>query len=122
MGEGKLEVIVGLLGRSKEKGGQPFSFRVSDALEIPTRGYLLRLKLHEGDPAIADLAVGQRIKLRSPSGAEKVVTIKDHSVTQGPTSQQRLDRTREFDVVIASPDAVLGSEAVDIGWTASGPA
>lgn len=106
---------------AKKKGGEPFSFRVSDAVEIPARGYLLRLKLREGDPSVSDLAVGNKIKLRSPNGAEKVVTIKDHSVTQGPTSQDRLDRTREFDVVIDSPDAVVGSEAVDIGWTASGP-
>lgn len=106
---------------AKKKGGEPFSFRVSDAVEIPARGYLLRLKLRDGDPAIADLAVGKKLTLRSPGGAEKVITIKDHSLTQGPTSQDRLDRTREFDVVIASPDAVLGSEVVDVGWAASGP-
>lgn len=103
---------------AKKKSGEPFLFRISDAVEIPRRGYLLRMKVREGDPAIADLAVGNKLKLRSPSGAEKVVTIKDHSVTQGPTSQDRLDRTREFDVVIDSPDAVLGSEVVDVGWTA----
>ena len=107
---------------AKKKSGEPFSFRVSDAVEIPMRGYLLRLKLRDGDPAIGDLAVGNKIKLRSPSGAEKVVAIKDHSVTQGPTSQDRLDRTREFDVVIDSPDAVLGNEVVDVGWMATGPA
>ena len=106
---------------AKKKSGEPFLFRVSDALEIPARGYLLRLKLRDGDPAVADLAVGSKLKLRAPSGAEKIVVIKDHSVTQGPTSQERLERTHEFDVVIDSPDAVLGSEVVDVGWTA-GPA
>lgn len=111
---------MGLFG-SKKKAGGAFSFRVSDAVEVPMRGYLLRLKLQNGDPSIADLAVGKRIKLSSPAGKQKVVTIRDHSVTQGPTSQDRLDRTREFDVVIDGPDAVFENEAVDIGWTASGP-
>ncbi|HUP88236.1 MAG TPA: hypothetical protein VM100_02735 [Longimicrobiales bacterium] len=107
---------------SKKKSGGAFSFRVSDAVEIPGRGFLLRLKLNDGDPAIADLGVGKKIILRSPAGGERAVVIKDHSVTQGPTSQDRLDRTREFDVVIETPDAVVENAAVDIGWTASGPA
>ena len=112
---------MGLFGSRKKSEG-PFQFRVSDSVEVPLRGYLLRLKLLNGEPAIGDLAPGRKIKLRSPGGAERVVVIKANSVTQGPASQSRLDRTREFDIVIAAADAVTNNEAVDIGWTAVGPA
>ena len=107
---------------SKKSSGEAFEFRVSDAVEVPLRGYLLRLKLVSGEPAIGDIAPGKRIRLRSPEGAEGVVVIKDYSVTQGAPSQKRMDRTRELDVVIEGRDAVVGGRAVDIGWTASGPA
>jgi hypothetical protein len=107
---------------SKKTTGESFEFRVSDAVEVPLRGYLLRLKLLSGEPAIGDIAPGKRIKLRSPEGDEGVVVIKDYSVTQGAPSQKRMDRTRELDVVIEGRDAVVNGRAVDIGWTASGPA
>jgi hypothetical protein len=112
---------MGLFGGSGKSSG-PFQFRISDAVEVPARGYLLRLKLLSGEPSLSDLAVGKNITLRRPDGTERVVAIKDHSLTQGPATQKRLDRTREFDVIIAMPDAVLDGSAVDTGWTASGPA
>ena len=111
---------MGLFG-GKKKASQPFEFRVSDSVAVPMRGYLLRLKLLNGEPALADLGPGKRIKLRSASGRERVVTIKDFSVTQGVASQSRLDRTREFDVVIDAADGAIEGETVDIGWTAAGP-
>jgi hypothetical protein len=111
---------MGMFG--KKRSSEPFEFRVSDSVEVPLRGYLLRLKVTNGEPALGDLSPGSRIRLRSPSGAERVVTIKDRSVTIGKASQERLDRTREFDVVIDGPDAIVNGELVEIGWTASGPA
>jgi hypothetical protein len=108
---------MGLFG-NKKTGGD-FQFRVSDFVEIPMRGYLLRLKLVSGDPAIGDIAPGSRIALRAPDGTERVVTVKDYSVTQGVPSQKRLDRTRELDVVIAANDALGNGTPVEIGWTAS---
>lgn len=111
---------MGLFGSSKRTEG-PFEFRVSDALEVPNRGYLLRLKLLSGEPGLDAVGPGQKIKLRSPDGAERVVAIKDFSVTQGVPSQKRFDRTRELDVVIDTPDAVVDGQVVETGWTASGP-
>ena len=111
---------MGLFG-GKKKEGQAFEFRVSDSVAVPMRGYLLRLKLLNGEPGIADLGPGKRIKLRSISGRERVIAIKDNSVTQGPASQSRLDRTREFDIVIDAADGAIDGETVDIGWTAAGP-
>ncbi|MGQ0814873.1 MAG: hypothetical protein ACT4O1_10465 [Gemmatimonadota bacterium] len=112
---------MGIFG-SRKKSGEPFEFRVSDAVEVPLRGYLLRLKLLNGDPALADIAPGGKIKLRAPEGTERVVTIKDYSATQGAASQKRLDRTRELDVMIEGREAVIDGQVVDIGWIASGPA
>lgn len=97
--------------------GGPFQFRVSDALEVPLRGFLLRLRLLNGDPSLKDIAPGKSIRLRSPSGRERVVVVKDYSLVQGVASQKRLDRTRELDILIDTPDAVLDGEVVDIGWT-----
>ena len=108
---------MGLFG--KEKKGGAFEFKVSDAVEVPLRGYLLRLKLASGDPAIGDVGPGKRIRLRAPDGAENVITVMDWSVTQGPPSQKRLDRTRELDVMIEGKDATIDGRVVDIGWTAS---
>jgi len=112
---------MGIFGGRKKSSG-PFQFRVSDAVEIPNRGYLLRLKLINGDPAVGDLTSGKRIRLRAPGGAERVITIKDTATTIGPVSQTRLDRTREYDVVVATPDAVVDGQIVEIGWEATGPA
>ena len=112
---------MGIFGSKKTSDG-PFEFRVSDAVEVPLRGYLLRLKLLSGTPSISDVAPGKRIRLRGPDGGEGVVTIMDYSVTQGAPSQKRMDRTREVDVMIEGSDAVVNGRAVDIGWTASGPA
>ena len=112
---------MGIFG-NKKATGEAFEFRVSDAVEVPLRGYLLRLKLLSGEPALADVGPGKRIRLRSPDGMESVVTIKDYSVTQGAPSQKRMDRTRELDVMIEGPDAIVNGRAVDIGWTALGPA
>ena len=106
---------MGLFSKQRKTGGT-FQFRVSDAVEVPLRGYLLRLKLLSGEPSLGDIEPGTAIKLRSPSGAERVVTIKDYSVVQGVASQKRLDRTRELDIVIDGPDAVIDGEVVDIGW------
>ena len=106
---------MGLFKEARKSGG-PFQFRVSDAVEVPLRGYLLRLKLLSGDPSLSDIGPGKSIRLRTPSGAERVVPIKDYSVVQGVASQKRLDRTRELDVVIDTPDAVIDGQVVDIGW------
>lgn len=108
---------MGLIGKKKTDAN--FQFRVSDSVEVPMRGTLLRLKLIGGDPGIDDVAPGSKLRLRSPEGVERVVTVMDYSVTQGPASQRRLDRTRELDILIEAADAVVDNHAVGIGWTAT---
>lgn len=107
--------------RSRKARGDVFRFRVSDVVEVPLRGHLLRLRLVEGSPSVSDLAVGRKLKLVSPAGLEREVTIASHAVTGGRQTQERLDRTREMDVVISGGDAGSGAARVDIGWTAAGP-
>jgi hypothetical protein len=103
----------------KENG--PFRFRVSDALAVPLRGYLLRLRLLEGVPALEDVSPGRKLNLRSPEGAVRTVSIKDLSITGGEMTQERLERNGMLDVVISQPEASDGGEWIDIGWEASGP-
>lgn len=107
---------MGIFGSRKKSGG-PFEFRVSDAVEVPLRGYLLRLKLIGGEPGLGDLTPGKNITLRSPAGKERVIPIKDQAMTQGVASQARLDRTREFDIIVEGNDAVVDGELAEIGWT-----
>jgi hypothetical protein len=98
-----------------------FRFRVSDAIAVPMRGYLLRLRLLDGQPSLKDLRPGCSLLLRAPDGTERVVRIQDHAVTGGRATQERLERTRELDVVISEADAVAGGRPVEIGWLALGP-
>lgn len=111
---------MGLFGTKKKTTGD-FQFRVSDAVEVPLRGYLLRLKLASGDPAIDDLGPGKSIRLRAPDGAERTVTVKGWSATIGVPSQKRFDRTHELDLMIETADAIVNNLPVEIGWTVSGP-
>jgi hypothetical protein len=108
-------------GRKRSAGSGAFEFRVSDVVDVPLRGIVLRLRLLEGTPALADLGVGSALQLRAPDGTERRVTIAAHPVTGGKPSQVRLDRTREFDVLIAEQPGSEAATPVEIGWTASGP-
>lgn len=107
--------------QSKDGAGGPFRFRVSDIVDVPLRGHLIRLRLVEGKPAIADLVIGRRLRLTSPAGDDRTITIADHAVTGGTQTQQRLERTRELDIVVSGEDAGHGHAAVGLGWIASGP-
>jgi hypothetical protein len=106
-------------GRKKSSGGGPFLFRVSDVVEVPLRGLMLRLRVVEGAPDVGDLAVGREVTLRTPAGQERRVRITAHTVTGGKPTQARLDRTGEFDVLVDV--AGLEGEPVEIGWMAAGP-
>ena len=106
---------------NKKKSGGPFRFRVSDSVQVPLRGQLLRLKLLEGEPALPDVSPGRKIRVQSPDGKQGVIVIKDFSATAGFPSQEKLERYRELDIVVAAQDAVLEGEEIEIGWTASGP-
>lgn len=112
---------MGLFSKKKERAGGPFRFRVSDSVAVPLRGYLLRLKLQEGTPALADLSPGRRLRVRGPRGGERIIRIKDFSATEGFPSQEKLDKRRELDIVVGQEDGLVDGEAIEIGWLASGP-
>jgi hypothetical protein len=111
---------MGLFGKRKKSSG-PFQFRVSDSVAVPRRGYMLRLKVLEGTPALDDVAPGRKLRVRGPSGNERTIVIKDYSATEGFPSQKKLDARRELDIVVAQDDGVVNGEEIQIGWTASGP-
>lgn len=111
-----------MLGQKRKgRSGGAFAFRVSDVVDVPLRGTVLRLRVTDGTPSMADLGVGSVLLLRSPDGAERRVTITGHAVTGGKPTQERLDRVRELDILIADDEAG-GDEPIEIGWMASGPA
>ena len=112
---------MGLFRKKKKRAGGPFRFRVSDSVAVPMRGYLLRLKLQDGTPALSDLSPGRRLRVRGPQGGERVITVKDFSATEGFPSQAKLDQRRELDIVVAQEDGLLDGEEIQIGWLASGP-
>jgi hypothetical protein len=105
--------------KDKARGGA-YKFRVSDVVDVPLRGVMLRLRVVEGTPAMADLGTGATLRLRSPAGAEREVTVAAHAVPSGKATQARLDRVRELDVIIAD-EAASTDGPIEIGWTASGP-
>lgn len=103
------------------RNGGSFRFNVSDALDVPLRGFLLRLRLLEGAPSVKDIGAGTRLRLTSPEGLERIVTVTAKSVTGGRNTQERLETTGQLDVIIASDEAYAGNQAVGIGWKAEGP-
>lgn len=102
--------------------GDSFRFRVSDVVEVPLRGYLLRLRLLEGSPRVSELGPGRHLLLRAPDGTERGVRVLDYSVVGGKATQARLERTRELDIVISRGDALAGGRPIEIGWVVVGAA
>jgi hypothetical protein len=114
--------MAGHQGNPGRNSGEAFRFRVSDAVEVPLRGYLLRLRLLDGAPNLKELRPGRYLRLRAPDGSERLAKILDYAITGGHPTQARLERTRELDVVIAREDAVRGGRPVAIGWMVVGVA
>jgi hypothetical protein len=112
--------MLGLKRKNRTRGGA-FTFRVSDVVDVPLRGIMLRLRVVDGAPSMADLGTGATLQLRSPDGAERQVTVAAHAVPSGRATQARLERVRELDVIIVD-DRAAAEGPVEIGWTASGPA
>ncbi|MEO5511027.1 MAG: hypothetical protein ABIV28_06250 [Longimicrobiales bacterium] len=101
--------------------GDPYTFRVSDSVEVPLRGQMLRLRLTEGAPSMSDLAVGRVLHLTSPGGSTRELPILAHSVTGGNPTQKRLERVRELDVIVDGALAAGDGDPIEIGWLATGP-
>jgi hypothetical protein len=109
---------------SKKQGadGGAFSFRVSDVVEVPLRGTMLRLRVVDGTPSMKDLGIGRVLVLRSPAGAEQRVEIVAHAAMSGRARQERMDRAREIDVLVTADGSPPGVRIpAEIGWTAGGP-
>lgn len=99
--------------------GGEVRFRVSDAVAVPKRGMLLRLKRIQGRPDIKRLQPGNGLKLIAPDGATRMTRIIDHSETGGRQTQERLERYGELDVVVPTADALADDNPVEIGWQAT---
>jgi hypothetical protein len=95
-----------------------YHFRISDAYFVPLRGWMLRLKLLGGDFDPKALKPGSSLRLVAPDGHDRVVTVKGLAVTGGRQKKARVERYREFDLVISPEDAVRDDREVDIGWEA----
>lgn len=93
-----------------------FRFTVSDAYHVPLRGWMLRLKLVEGDFKPKMLSPGSKFRLVAPDGHERNATVKALSATGGRQTRERVDTFKEFDIVIAGEDAVREGREVDLGW------
>jgi hypothetical protein len=111
---------MGLFSKKKKESG-PFEFRISDSVAVPRRGYVLRLKLLNGAPALDEVAPGRKLRVRGPTGDERIVVIKDYSATEGKPSQDKLDKFRALDIVVGQDDAMVDGREIGIGWMASGP-
>lgn len=99
-----------------DSGNGRATYRVSDVYEVPLRGVMLRLKVQGGEPSMKDLKRGAAIAVRSPDGARRTVHVKAIGVISGRAKQERLDRTREIDVLVSREDG-LADPPVGIGWT-----
>lgn len=94
-----------------------FRFNVSDACMVPLRGWMLRLKLVEGDFDPSMLSPGSTFRLRSPDGEGWTATVKGLSATAGRQTRKRVEKYKEFDIVIPASDAVRDGGEVAIGWS-----
>jgi hypothetical protein len=94
-----------------------FRFNVSDSYDIPRRGWMLRLKLTDGDFKPSMLKPGSAFRIVTPEGDSWETSVKGLPSTAGRQTQQRVDTYREFDVVIPAEDAVRDGREVEIGWT-----
>ncbi len=93
-----------------------YRFRVSDAVEVPLRGMMLRLKRVEGTAPLGALEPGATLRLMAPDGVTRTARVKALSVTGGRPTQERLDRYGQADVVIAPEEARVDGRPVEIGW------
>lgn len=95
-----------------------YRFNVSDAYAVPLRGWMLRLKLVDGDFEPPMLSPGSTFRLVAPDGEARTATVKGLSATAGRQTRQRVETYNEFDIVIPTGDAVVDDREVAIGWSA----
>lgn len=106
---------------AQKRSDKSFRFNVSDVVDVPMRGVLLRLRLLDGDPAVKQLAPGSRLRLHGPDSESRVVSIRAKSLTGGRNEQDRLDAAGLMDVIVDTDEAYADDAPVRIGWVAEGP-
>lgn len=94
-----------------------YTFRVSDSTAMPNHAHLLRLKVASGSPRLADLKPGARVRVAGPHGESGVVNVLRHATLGGRATQERLERTRELDIVIPAAEGTVAGMPIGIGWT-----
>ena len=96
-------------------------FKVLDMMPGPHGGWLLRLRLQEGDaPSLKELK-GSRMRLEGSEGVQREVTVRNFPVMGGKPSDSRFARTGRVDVYADPTDDGEASPPVFIGtWTLSG--
>lgn len=95
-------------------------FRVIDAMDLPHRGQLLRLRLAEGAaPPVRELK-GSRLLARSPDGQEQRLRVLEFAAIGGRPSDRRLARTGRIDLVVDSEDGRT-RPSVSLRWEVTGP-
>ena len=96
-------------------------FNVSDALDVPLRGFLLRLRRIDGEISVKEIGPGTRLRLTSPEGHERTVTVRALSLTGGRNGAERFAKTGQVDLIIGTEEAYAEELPIGIGWTAEGP-
>ncbi len=93
-----------------------YRFRVSDAFAVPLRGWILRLKLLEGDFEPRMLARGTSFLLVDLDGQERETKVLGLPATAGRQTKDRVQQSREFDILIPAEDATRDGSEVALGW------
>lgn len=93
-------------------------FGVIDAHDHPHGGRILRLRLRRGEALTLSELKGSAMVATDGNGLEVPVRAKGFAVFGGKVTDVRLARTGRVDIHATGK----GVEAVDVGWSVSGPA
>lgn len=96
-------------------------FKVIDVMDAPHGGWILRLRLREGEsPTIREIK-GSRMTMRSAAGDELEVTVRSFPTLGGKPSDDRLARSGRLDVRVEPSDPDAGAPSVVGRWELVGP-
>jgi hypothetical protein len=84
--------------------GTKMVFRVIDAMDVPHKGRLIRLRLQGGEPLPVRKIRGARFLARSPSGDEETIEVQGFAMVGGRPSNDRLARTGRIDLLVTSKE------------------
>ena len=96
-------------------------FKVSDIMDGPHKGWILRLRLHTGEaPTIKEIK-GARMALRSAEGVSREVVVRSFPTFGGKPSDDRLARSGRLDVSVEPADSGAEAPSVVERWELVGP-